>query len=137
LFISAAATCSLGAESASLQSAVNTYCINCHDRESNKGGLNLEAIAADRVTDHTEIWEKVVRKLERRQMPPVGKKRPDEQTYSSILSQIQAPLNQAAMQRPNPGRTDTIRRLYAHRISERDPRSAVAGDRRGDAPAGR
>jgi cytochrome c553 len=111
LFTSAVAACSLGAESESLQTAVNTYCINCHDRESNKGGLNLEAIATDRVTDHTEIWEKVVRKLERRQMPPVGKKRPDEQTYSSILSQIEAPLDQTAAQRPNPGRTDTIRRL--------------------------
>jgi len=100
-----------GAEPASLQSAVDTYCISCHDRETNKGGLNLEAIAPDRITDHTEIWEKVVRKLERRQMPPAGKKRPDELAYASILSQIVTPLDQSAAQHPNPGRTDTIRRL--------------------------
>src|SRR5207247_794775 len=50
-------------------------------------------------------------RLRGRQMPPLGKKRPDEDSYVSVLSQLEAVLDRGAAERPNPGRTDTIRRL--------------------------
>src|SRR5262249_35860160 len=39
------------------------------------------------------------------------RKRPDEDAYAAVLSQLEAALDRAAKDRPNPGRTDTIRRL--------------------------
>jgi hypothetical protein len=44
-------------------------------------------------------------------MPPVGEERPTEETYVATLSQLETSLDRAAKEHPNPGRTDTIRRL--------------------------
>ena len=56
---------------------VEQYCISCHDNLEKKGELSLEMVSAD-VAQHPDVWEKVVRKLRARQMPPVGRKeRPD------------------------------------------------------------
>src|SRR5262249_9838565 len=56
-------------------------------------------------------WEKVARKLSARQMPPPGRKRPDERTYASFVGALEAELDRVAATRPNPGRTPTLRRL--------------------------
>jgi hypothetical protein len=44
-------------------------------------------------------------------MPPARKPRPSEAVYASVLSQIGTVLDGVAAEHPNPGRTDTIRRL--------------------------
>ena len=99
------------AEPASGRAVVGQYCSGCHGAESPKGGLDLAAVVADDVGRHTQVWEKVVRRLRARQMPPAGRKRPDEETYVAIQAQLETALDRAAAARPNPGRTDTIRRL--------------------------
>src|SRR5262249_31774922 len=60
---------------------------------------------------HSEVWEKVVRKLTVRQMPPLGRTRPDERTYDLVIAALEAELDRVAAARPNPGRTPTLRRL--------------------------
>ena len=90
---------------------VSEYCANCHDRETKKGNLDLESISSEESTQHPQVWEKVVRKLRARQMPPAEKKRPDESIYKTILSRLETSLDTAAVQHPNPGRTETFRRL--------------------------
>jgi hypothetical protein len=71
----------------------------------------LEAIAGQDIAQHPEVWEKVVRKLRARQMPPVGKSRPNDATYDAVVSHLVKTLDRAAEANPNPGRTATIRRL--------------------------
>jgi cytochrome c551/c552 len=90
---------------------VEDYCVTCHDEEEKKGGLSLEMVAAD-VSQHQEAWEKVLRKLRARQMPPPGRKeRPDEPSYDATIRSLERSLDRAAAVRPNPGRTATLRRL--------------------------
>ncbi len=86
------------------------YCLDCHSGEVKKGNLDLESVKPDDVTQ-TEIWEKVVRRLRARQMPPAEKKRPDEGTYEAVLSELESSLDKAWARKPNPGRTETFRRL--------------------------
>jgi hypothetical protein len=90
---------------------IDQFCVSCHDAETHKGGLNLAAVAADDVASHPEVWEKVARRLRGRQMPPAGRKRPHEDMYTAVVLQLEVSLDRAASARPNPGRTDTIRRL--------------------------
>src|SRR6185295_3316763 len=45
---------------------VSSYCVRCHDEQLKKGGLDLEAIGREDVTQHSTEWEKVVRKLRAR-----------------------------------------------------------------------
>jgi hypothetical protein len=44
-------------------------------------------------------------------MPPVGLPRPDEATYQATISSLEQSLDRAAAAQPNPGRTETLRRL--------------------------
>src|SRR4051794_30015936 len=61
------------------------YCIGCHSAKVKSGGLALDAIMTDDVTRHPDAWEKVVRKLQARYMPPAGLPRPDERAYNSVV----------------------------------------------------
>src|SRR4051812_19223025 len=99
------------ASTAGLFSFVDEYCLSCHDEDKKKGGLALDTIAAHEVVRHPDVWEKVVRKLRARQMPPVGKDRPDDRSYDAVVRYLETSLDRAAAAHPNPGRTATIRRL--------------------------
>jgi len=90
---------------------IGASCLDCHDSETAKGKLDLKSILAEDVSRHGATWEKVVLRIRTRQMPPPGKKRPSEADYVEALSGLETALDAAAQARPDPGRTDTIRRL--------------------------
>ncbi len=96
---------------APLRAVVNKYCVGCHNAKTKSPPLALDALNPDLVSQHPEAWEKVVRKLSGRYMPPAGLPRPDETTYKAVLSSLETSLDGAAAAKPNPGRTDTFRRL--------------------------
>ncbi|MSV34481.1 MAG: DUF1592 domain-containing protein [Bryobacterales bacterium] len=100
-----------GAAAAPHTAVVNQYCVTCHNSKLKIAGLQLDAISADAVTQHPEEWEKVIRKLRGRYMPPPGSPRPDDATYTKVLSSLVGSLNSAATAKPNPGRTSAVRRL--------------------------
>ena len=102
------------AASAAAQRAVlNRYCISCHNEKVKTGGLALDTIDVDRIDENTAVWERAVRKLRVRAMPPAapGRPRPDEPTYESLIAYLETSLDRAAARKPNPGRTDTFHRL--------------------------
>src|SRR5262245_24384099 len=90
---------------------ITHYCVNCHDSDLKKGGLDLETINRSAISQNADAWEKVVRKLRVRQMPPLGKERPDDRTYDSVVAELSSTLDRVAAAHPNPGRTETFRRL--------------------------
>src|SRR6185437_3035529 len=71
---------------------VNQYCLDCHDGSIKKGNLDLESLAGDDVAPFSGEWEKVVRKLRARQMPPVGKDRPSDKSYDESIGNLTALL---------------------------------------------
>jgi mono/diheme cytochrome c family protein len=92
-------------------SVIDEYCVSCHDEDKKKGELALDTVAGEALTKHPDVWEKVIRKLRARQMPPVGKPRPDDRTYDAMVAYLETSLDRLAAAKPNPGRTATIRRL--------------------------
>lgn len=91
---------------------LNQHCLACHDHESRKGDLDLEMLSRENIALHATEWEKVARRMQARQMPPAKRKeRPTEIEYESVISWLTAALDAAAKSRPQPGRTETIRRL--------------------------
>src|SRR5262245_16042301 len=84
----ALASATFGAEPASVRAVVGQYCVGCHAAAEAKGGLDLASVVSDDIGRHSPVWEKVVRRLRGRQMPPAGRKRPDEDTYASVVSQL-------------------------------------------------
>ncbi|MEO7597554.1 MAG: DUF1587 domain-containing protein, partial [Opitutus sp.] len=90
---------------------IEQYCYDCHDSTSKKGDLELENLDPKAAAAHPDVWEKVVRKLAHRQMPPLDEERPDDPAYNELITQLTTELDRAAAYAPNPGRTDTFRRL--------------------------
>jgi len=90
---------------------VGRYCVSCHNDRLKRGGLTLDAAVATDIGGSPEIWEKVLRKVRARQMPPIGLPRPDEATYNNEIATLETALDRAAASAPNPGRTATLRRL--------------------------
>lgn len=90
---------------------ISAYCVSCHNERLQTAGLALDTVSAQAVGENAKVWEKVVRKLRGRQMPPLAMRRPDENTYNAVVGALEASLDLAAQAKPNPGRTDTFRRL--------------------------
>lgn len=90
---------------------VEQYCLECHNSDDKAAGLDLEALSAEDVERHQEAWEKVVRKLAVRYMPPARHARPQEKEYDAAVASITGSLDRLAADQPNPGRTGTFRRL--------------------------
>ena len=93
------------------QALLDRYCITCHNDRLETGGLSLEGADVADVTAHPELWEKVVRKLRTGSMPPRPRPRPDAAAYARMVSYLETSLDAASAARPDPGRTDTFRRL--------------------------
>ena len=93
------------------QALLDQYCLRCHNDRALRGGLSLDGVALDAVADHVEVWEKAVRKLRAGAMPPTGAPRPDEVDYARLLTYLETELDTIAATAPNPGRTETFRRL--------------------------
>jgi mono/diheme cytochrome c family protein len=90
------------------------YCVTCHNerlRTPAAAPLNLDKMDLSEVGSSAAAWEKVVRKLRAGVMPPAGRPRPSKDAYNDLATWLETELDRAAATRPNPGRTDTFRRL--------------------------
>jgi hypothetical protein len=111
LVFAASAASACAAESPALHKFVQTHCLDCHDKTNRKGELSLDELLSGDIGQQAEAWEKVIRKLSARQMPPQDAPRPKESEYTAALASLEASLDAAAAKSPNPGRTETFRRL--------------------------
>src|SRR5215472_14853323 len=116
---------------------VTTYCVSCHNAKAKTGGLALDSIDTEHVSNAAETWEKVIVKLRSRAMPPVGIRRPDNATYDKVASWLESEIDRAAASRVNPGRTASLHRLnraeYANAVRdllavEIDPQATLPPD---------
>ncbi len=98
-------------DKAVLKRFIESSCLDCHDKVTKTAGLALDDLSAEDIGRNSEVWEKVVRKLTARQMPPRESPRPEELAYDAVVSWLESSLDAAAIASGNPGRTETFRRL--------------------------
>ena len=87
------------------------YCVECHQTVQPTSGVVLPQAKLDDVSTHSELWEKVVRKLAARQMPPQDSDIPSDADYEQFLKQLTGALDRQALEYPQPGRTASLRRM--------------------------
>ena len=64
-------------------------CVECHDAEARKGGLDLTALKSDLTDQKTfETWVKVFDRTASGEMPPKKKPRPDAAQQSAYLGDL-------------------------------------------------
>src|SRR5204862_6685484 len=75
---------------------LDKYCVTCHNERLKTAGLQLDRLDLERVGDSAETWEKVVRKLRAREMPPKGMPQPDLETRNGVGSWLETTIDAAA-----------------------------------------
>jgi hypothetical protein len=91
--------------------AIDQYCVVCHNERTNTAELPLDVINEQEISKNPAAWERVVRQLRVRYMPPPGLPRPSEEAYDALVASLSGDLERIAAAKPDPGRTDTFRRL--------------------------
>jgi len=95
------------------------YCDSCHSGPKARAKLNLDNLDLAHLDANGEVWEKVLRKLRNREMPPAGLPRPTPATFEALVKQIESERDRVAETRPNPGRP------ALHRLNRTEYASAV------------
>jgi mono/diheme cytochrome c family protein len=85
---------------------IDRYCVSCHTQRAKEppGQITLDNLDLNRVAESPDVWEKVVRRLHARSMPPQPARRPDEAGYQQLTAYLEGELDRAAAAHPNPGR---------------------------------
>src|SRR6185369_15173079 len=97
--------------SSDIRPVLSEYCFSCHNNDKHKGDVTLDkftdeaSVAADRAT-----WEKVLKNLRSRAMPPENKPQPSEAQRELVAGWLDSKLFYVDCKNPDPGRV-TIRRL--------------------------
>src|SRR5215469_13553642 len=80
-------------------STIQLYCFGCHNEGVRAGNLFLDQLGAESVPEHPEIFEKVVRKLRGRQMPPPGMPQPSQQEVDALVAWLESTLDESSKTR--------------------------------------
>jgi mono/diheme cytochrome c family protein len=109
------------ADAAKSRAFLNKNCVACHRKRAMLPGdhpVNLE-LGFDDLTANAETWERVLRKLSVRAMPPPGMPRPSEAEYAAFTNWLATSLDRAWEGKSNPGR------YVVHRLNRAEYKNAV------------
>ena len=112
----------LAASAATYRTWVNKYCVGCHSSRNPQPGndpVNLESASLDDLLPHAATWERVLRKLSVRAMPPQGTPHPTEPEYVAFTAWLSNSLDRAWAGRVTPGR------YVVHRLNRAEYRNAI------------
>jgi mono/diheme cytochrome c family protein len=111
------------ADAKTYRAFVNKYCVGCHNSRNAQPPsepVDLEKASLDDVLSSAATWERVLRKLSVRAMPPQNMPRPQETEYAAFTTWLANSLDQAwAARGTSPG-------LYVvHRLNRTEYGNAV------------
>ena len=71
---------------------LSQYCVDCHNAETRKGGLNLQTLGREITDKNAAHWRRVFDQLDRVGMPPANKKQPSPVERSEAVVTLLNPL---------------------------------------------
>ncbi|PWT96851.1 MAG: hypothetical protein C5B51_32490 [Terriglobia bacterium] len=98
---------------------IKQYCQGCHNDKAKVGSVTFENITAASIAQNPELFEKAVRKLRGRVMPPPGAKQPDGKAVDSLVAWLEGSLDQV----PNPAHVSD--QVVLHRLNREEYENAV------------
>jgi mono/diheme cytochrome c family protein len=98
---------------------VKQYCVACHNNKAKTGGVSFEGMTAASIAKDPELFEKAVRKLRGRVMPPPGMKQPDGKSVDSLVAWLEESLDKL----PTEARVSDNQVL--HRLNRKEYENAV------------
>jgi len=98
---------------------VKEYCAGCHNDRAKTAGFSFDGLTAANVGERAELFEKAVRKLRGRVMPPPGAKQPDAKAIDSLVAWIEGSLDKAETKEHIPNQ------IVLHRLNRKEYSNAV------------
>src|SRR5688572_29009981 len=65
---------------------IKQYCAGCHNDRVKTAGVSFDGLTAASIGEHADMFEKAVRKLRGRVMPPPGTRQPDGKAVDSLVA---------------------------------------------------
>jgi hypothetical protein len=93
------------------RAVLDKSCVGCHNERVKTAGLMLDKADVANPGANPEVWEKVMRKVHTGTMPPPNMPQLSASDRRALLAWLETSLDAAAVKKPNPGRTETLRRL--------------------------
>ena len=75
---------------------IKQYCVACHNDRTKTAGVSFEGMTPASISEHADVFEKAVRKLRGRVMPPPGSRQPDASTADALVAWLETSLDKAA-----------------------------------------
>jgi mono/diheme cytochrome c family protein len=98
---------------------IKQYCVGCHNDRAKTGGISFEGITPASIGQHAEVFEKAVRKLRGRVMPPPGAKQPDAAAIDSLVAWMESSLDSVE------GKAHVPDQVVLHRLNRKEYANAV------------
>ncbi len=91
---------------------LDTYCMDCHDSETHKGGLNLADLAYEPAhRGNASTWERIFDRVAKGEMPPKNKTQPAAEEKAAWTSALAAGLRSASLEMQREEGRGPVRRL--------------------------
>jgi len=98
---------------------IKQYCSGCHNDDTKTGGVSFDGITAASIAKDPELFEKAVRKLRGRVMPPPGAKQPDGKAVDSLVAWLEDSLDKV------PNQLLVTDSQVLHRLNRKEYENAV------------
>jgi mono/diheme cytochrome c family protein len=98
---------------------ITQYCVGCHNDRAKAGGVSFDGATAESIAQHPDVFEKAVRKLRGRVMPPPGARQPTGAAVDGLVAWLERSLDRAA------GQAHLSDRVVLHRLNRKEYENAV------------
>jgi hypothetical protein len=98
---------------------VKQYCVGCHNDRVKTAGFSFDGITAASIAKNPDLFEKAVRKLRGRVMPPPGAKQPDAKAVDSLVAWLEDSLDKI------PSQEHITDQVVLHRLNRKEYENAV------------
>ncbi len=98
---------------------IKEYCSGCHNDKAKTAGVSFDGITAASVGQNPELFEKAVRKLRGRVMPPPNAKQPESKAVDSLVTWLESSLDKVPDQQHIPDQ------VVLHRLNRKEYENAI------------
>jgi mono/diheme cytochrome c family protein len=75
---------------------IKQYCSGCHNDRAKVAGVSFDGLTAQHVAQNPDLFEKAVRKMRGRVMPPPGARQPEPAAADAVVGWLEQTLDRAA-----------------------------------------
>jgi hypothetical protein len=98
---------------------IEQYCVGCHNDADYTADVSFDGMSAASIGEHAALYEKAVRKLRGRVMPPPGEPAPDDESVTELIAWLEGSLDTSA------GNDHIPQDVVLHRLNRKEYQNAV------------